>query len=135
MEFVDSFFEGAKYATAVFISDKARKALIKLAKKNRQAAGHVLKRLEFYAGAGLRLYEGDKKPIRHEWDGVYRIGEPSSLFRLLGFYDAEDKTSFVIMDAYQKHGQSLSSGDRGRIDEVAKVRKNQLWRKRSRGSP
>ena len=131
MHIVDSLFGGPEYQTTVSISKKASKTLDKFAKKNQQVVGYLLKKLKFYAEKGFQLYEGEGKPIRHEWDGVLRIGETSSLLRLLGFYEHEDKSSFLIIDAYRKHGQRLSSDDRERIDRVASVRRNRLWTKGS----
>lgn len=85
-------------------------------------------KLREYAKAGFENYTTRSGPIRHEWDGVYRIGLHSSLFRLYGFF--ERPNSFVIIDSSKKRGQKLSAGERARIDNVAKVKQRASWKKR-----
>ena len=92
-----------------------------------------MKRLMRYAQNGFLLYEGKEKPIRHEWDGVYRIGHPVDLFRILGFYEDDTKTNFIVIDAWMKGGQRLSASEQARIDAIATVKKNGLWRRKTNG--
>jgi len=50
--------------------------------------------------------------------------------RLIGFYSAPDKSAFVAVDGFTKRKQKLSKKERNRIDEVARVKKENDWVKR-----
>ena len=91
----------------------------------------LLNKLQHFAKTGFRPYEGEKRPIRHEWDGVYRIAhKPDTLFRICGFYEDElGKTSFIAMDAFTKKGKKLTQRDRDRINDVVRIKNQQLWQK------
>jgi len=80
---------------------------------------------------GFALHErGDHPPVRHEWNGVYRIGFVDSKFRIIGFYeDGKGTTEFIAIDAFHKSGQGLSAKERARINEVARVKQEHDWRK------
>ena len=136
MHVVDSLFEGSKYATEVWISDKAAKAFKKFKKRDPSMASRFLQSLEHYAEAGFANFEGKKgTPVRHEGDAVYRVAYSASLFRLIGFYEEADKTVFIAMDAFLKGGQELSSSERNRLKNVASIRDKQEWRRRPRDEP
>ena len=60
---------------------------------------------------------------------MYRIGTVDSLFRIIGFYENDDKTDFIALDAFSKSGQKLSPAERRRVDEVAWVKKDGDWKK------
>ena len=92
--------------------------------------GALLKKVEKWAEVGFWNYEGKKhQPIGPEWGGVFRIGLHGGLFRLLGFYEDVRKTEFIIADAFWKKRQKLTKAEKDRIDEVARVKKEGLWRK------
>ncbi|MBY0261204.1 MAG: hypothetical protein K2Q20_02605 [Phycisphaerales bacterium] len=89
-------------------------------------AGSFLKKLERYASEGFSVFVGDGKPIRLEWDQVYRIGEKSSLFRLVGFH-VGNYSEFIAIDAYLKSDTKLNASERHRIDSVAAIRARGGW--------
>ena len=128
IEYVDELFVGAEFSTQVWISDRAASELTDFAKSNRQQGGQYVTKLEYYAKAGFRSFEGG--PITHEWDGVFRIALKKSLFRVVGFYGADDKAEFIAMDAFMKHKHKLSGPERARINEVARIRDLGAWKKR-----
>lgn len=131
MHVVDGLFSGPGFRTEVLISERAAKELAKQLKRD-----HLLKRflkaLEHYARAGFARFEGEKNPIRYEGEGVWRVAYEPSLFRLIGFYEDEGKTTFVAIDAFKKRGQRLSGAHRARIKEVARVRREGGWRRKVR---
>ncbi len=127
MHVVDGLFVGNEYRTDVWIAEKAAKVLNKF--RERGAGLKFVKKLRYYARAGFQEFEGDKAPIRFEWDGVWRVARPSSLFRLIGFYE-DDKAAFIAIDAFTKSGTRLSAAERRRINAVARVKRDGLWKKR-----
>lgn len=127
---VDEWFVGAEFRTSVWIAEKAQKALNKFVKKG--DGDWFLKKVKHFATVGFPRFEGKTNPIRHEWNGVYRVAHAASLFRLIGFYDGDDRTRFVAIDGFKKSGQSLTESERNRIDEVVRVKRDQLWERRER---
>lgn len=115
------------FATTLWASERTIKELLWYQKKKEKHRGAFFQKLERYARDGFSRWEGPERPIRHEWDGVFRIGD-SSLFRVIGFY-AAGKSEFIACDAYLKSGQKLSAVERGRIDTVAGIRGSGSWRK------
>jgi len=97
----------------------------------RSGNGPFVKTLARMLKNGLVLYEmGEPPKVKHEWDGVYRIGIRSSLFRLIGFYeDGTNKTHFICPDCFDKGGQQLNAAQRQRINVVARIKSENLWRK------
>ncbi len=129
MQVVDGLFVGNEYRTEVWIAEKAAKALNKF--RRRGDGREFLQKLAHYSKAGFQEFEGDKNPIRSEGHGVWRVRHsPSSLFRLIGFYEDGDKAAFIAIDAFTKSGTRLSAAERGRIKSVAQVRRDRLWKKR-----
>jgi hypothetical protein len=127
IEVVDQLFVGRKFSTCVWISKRAGKSLAKFVKV---ADGkRLLLKLRHYSTEGFAGFEYSKGPIRHEGSGVFRIGDPASLIRLIGFYIGARKDEFVIMDSFKKRGTRLSSSDRARVKEVARIKKHKLWKK------
>ncbi len=120
---VEELFVGRPCVTRVWISQRAREE-IRAFTRTEQPRGFFVKKLEEYARNGFRYYVGNTKPVRREWDEVYRIGSRRSLFRALGFFDAED---FIVIDAYLKRGQALRASDRERIEAVAKIKSDRSW--------
>lgn len=114
-------------STDVWISEKAAKKLLKQARKSHIPNFHAL--LKRYAATGFSTFEGSQSPIRHEGEGVYRIGNVSSLFRLYGFYDGPGKTCFIIVDAATKPDTQIDSQTKLLLRKVAKVRQYHEWRK------
>ncbi len=126
---VDTLFVGDGYRTDVWISEGAKRELSKLVRGKKKRLGQAfLKKLEHYAKAGFAVFEGAKRPIKYEWDEVYRVAD-SALFRLIGFY-VEGKASFVVIDAFTKRGQQLSKGQMNRITEVGRVKRLRSWKRR-----
>ncbi len=127
---VEELFAGASHRTRIWMSKACRKAVNDYCRKREKHRGMLLHKLKRQAEAGFGLFEGPQSPIRHEWDGVYRVGYPIDLFRILGFYEDGSRRNFIAIDAYTKHGQKLSATDRHRIDAVAKIKRDGQWRKR-----
>lgn len=124
---VDVLFSDKDHKTGVLISHGATEVFSKYRRKE-NPPGAFLKKLKRYAQNGFDLYVGADRPIRPEWDGVFRIGD-SSLFRLIGFFE-DGGSNFIITDGYLKRGQKLDASDRDRIDEAARVKKQRLWKRR-----
>ena len=130
MHVVEEYYGGSEFATTVWLSRAADKALMKFVRKGAREAAMLLEKVEHWAKAGFANVEGGKGcPIRHEWAGVYRIGRTSSLFRLIGFYENDNKASFVIIDVLHKRGTQQTKGEIARINVVAQVKREGLWRK------
>jgi len=92
----------------------------------------LLGKLRTFAENGFALFQGEGRPVRPEWREVFRIEyRRSSLFRLIGFYADEGRREFVVIDAFLKTGQALTPAQRKRIDAVADVKRDRLWRKKS----
>ena len=125
---VRALFTGNDYQTEVWISDAAARAIRKYAGTKENPKGALLKKIQRYARNGFQFYERDDGPIRHEWDGGFRIGG-SSLFRVIGFHGGRGKSEFISVYAYLKRRRQLSAPDRDRIDTAARIKKRKLWRK------
>lgn len=125
---VDKLFTGAEYKTQVYASESVLDALDD--KSNRIAREKFRNHLERYATNGFEIYEPDN--VRHEGDGIYRIGIRGDLFRVIGFYQ-QGKMVFVAIDQFKKAGQKLNASQRKRIEEVKHVRDEQLWKERFDG--
>jgi hypothetical protein len=123
MHDVSELFWDISCQTKIWISAAARKGIADYHQKKR-----VMMLLERFATRGFQNFEGPKRPIAPEWDGVYRFN-PGTLFRITGFYEGGSRTSFIAIDAMLKRQTKLSSAERRRIDEVARVRKENDWRK------
>ncbi len=117
---------GDDYSTDVWISERASEVLSKFLRKTRARGQEFIAKVEHYAKKGFGKYESRRGPIKHEGNHVFRIGQKSSLFRLIGFY-VGGKTEFICMDGFTKRGQKLSAAQRERIAQVAKIRKQQSW--------
>jgi len=131
MHIVDALFVGSDFVTSVWMSRDADKTLKKFQKKHRTEIPKLLAKVEHWAEGGFVNFEGGEGyPIKHESDGpgVYRLGH-KTLFRLLGFYENDDKGLFIIIDAFLKSGESLNSSDKDRIRAVANVKKYRQWQK------
>ncbi|HEY3243767.1 MAG TPA: hypothetical protein VGM03_10490 [Phycisphaerae bacterium] len=119
---------GVPCNTRVWLSRSAERAIQKFRRKG-DPDGSFWKRLKRWAQNGFRLHEGPDGPIRLEWDGVYRVGPIDSLFRIIGFYENDSRAHFIGMDAFLKHGQQLTDGQKKRIDAVAAIKRDGNWRK------
>jgi hypothetical protein len=93
------------------------------------ADGPFMKKLERCCTSGFEFFERGSSPvIRHEGNGVYRIGIRKSLFRLIGFYeDGTGKSNFICLDGFEKSGQALKAPERDRIVALAKIKREKLW--------
>ncbi len=115
--------------TRLWVSDKALKEINSFCKK-RDPNKLFLKRMKRYCENGFGLYEGGEgAAIRHE-RGVYRIRPTDSKFRIIGFYDGEDRGNFIALDAFLKLGQKLTSAQEDRIDAVGKAQRDHAWRRK-----
>jgi hypothetical protein len=113
---------GVRCNTRLWFSKRVWKVM------GRYRDGRIHTKLKHCCQAGLWLFEGVIPPIvRHEGDGVYRIGFTFSLFRIIGFY--ESRQDFICIDAFEKGKTKLNASERERIARVADVRKNGNWRK------
>ncbi len=122
---VEPLFRGAGFKTEVLISRAAKKELLEYVKK--VGSPRFLHSLKTYATVGFSTRISGNGPIKHEWNGVFRIGD-RSLFRLIGFFDGVKDERFVIIDAFLKTGQGLAKPQRDRIDTVAEVKRGGFWR-------
>ena len=125
---VHALFVGRQFRTEVWVADKVIEEL------HDSAPGKFAAKLEYFATAGFVRFEAKiGQPIKHEWDGVYRVGLHKSRFRLIGFYEDDRKACFIGVDAFTKGKQKLSVPERARIDKVAAVKAGASWRKVSDG--
>jgi hypothetical protein len=118
-------FSEPHYATHVWLSRKADKALNKL-RRHQNEINLLFDKVEFWATTGFIKYEGG--PIKHERDGVSRLGRPGSLLRMIGFYANDNKAKFLIIDAFLKLKHGLGAHEKERIREVARVKRNGAWK-------
>ena len=127
---VHGLFIGLNFKTEVWLTDTVSGQLYESEK-----AGELAFKLAQFAKAGFINFEGTVgRPIEYEGNGVYRIGLHASLFRLIGFYEDDRRTSFIGVDAFTKGRQKLSKAEKKRIKDVAKVRADaSSWRKVSDG--
>lgn len=130
MHYVREIPFGVLCKTRIWFSDAVSRVVDQFRRKG-DPDGRFWRHLRRCAQNGLWLYErGRPSPVIYEWDQVYRIGFDHSLFRIIGFYeDGSNKTSFIAIDAFLKRGQDLSQAEQERIDEVVRVKQNNLWRK------
>lgn len=123
---VDKLFVGPKYKTEVWVSKMVAQAFSDLLQAKSKSA-LIVRKMEHYAIAGFINYEGRRLPIRHEGNGVYRIGLEKDLFRVIGFYTSVNKKVFIAMETIQKHGKKLRGNESDVIYSVACMKKNGLW--------
>lgn len=125
---VDELFVGDDFATDVWASEDVQQALGRLPPDVRV---RFLDKLRYYATGGFGVFTGGRgRPIRVEWEGVFRVAHSPSLFRVIGFFDERHNAVFIAMDAFKKQGKKLTSKERRRIDAVARVNAQGNWRKR-----
>ena len=126
MHEVSELFPDKVCKTRVWVSDAASGAVIKFGKKHQQTIRELLLRLRRYTENGFVNYEGGESPIRHEGNGVYRIGSPDSLFRFVGFYENDSRDRFIIIELYLKRGQAA---DQDLLRRVADIKQKTLWKR------
>ena len=131
---VEALFVGVRFRTEIWFADKAMEALLEACDGDLKIQEQFLLKLEHYAESGFGYIERNKGgPIRHEWEGAYRVRyRKSSLARLIGFYETDHKRCFFGMDAFKakkRGGSKLSRQERRVIDEVARIKREGLWRK------
>lgn len=117
---------GDDYRTDVWISEQASEVLSKFLGKTRAKGQELVAKVEHYAESGFENFEHGRGPIRHEGNQVFRIGQTSSLFRLIGFY-VGGKSEFICMDGFTKRGRKLSGPQRERIAQVARIKQQGSW--------
>jgi hypothetical protein len=128
IEVIDQF-PGESCATRIWVTHEVAEAIDDYVRSKGKIGRQFLDRLKRYADNGFSFYEGPNHPIRSEWGGVYRIGHPIDLFRLIGFYADGSKAEFIIVDSYIKKGQKLSARERARIDRAADVKRLGTWKR------
>jgi|GEM_PF-2226165 len=116
--------EGRK--TRVWLSQSVRKNVLQYRKKS-DPNGEFWKKLRWCCVVGFD-YAEIAEIVRHEFKGVFRFGIDSKLFRIIGFYE-HGKSSFIAIDSFLKSGQKLTNTQRQRVEEVARVAAEKLWRK------
>ncbi len=117
---------GDDYSTDVWISERASEVLSKFLRKARARGKEFIAKVEHYAENGFEDFEHSHGPIKHEGNHVFRIGQKSSLFRLIGFY-VGGKMEFICMDGFTKRGKTLSKPQRERIAHVARIKQQGSW--------
>jgi hypothetical protein len=128
MHEVEDLFEGMPCKTRLWVSPEALQGISDYLAKRPDEQGPLMKKLRYWTQAGFVHQEGVGEPIKHEWDGAYRIGW--GLFRIVGFYEDETKANFIAVDAFLKKKQKLSGPERARIDEVARVKRDGDWKRK-----
>lgn len=90
----------------------------------------LFKKISYYSEMGFLKHEGSKgRPIKHEGNGVYRIGH--RLFRVYGFYTDEiRKNEFIGITPWLKRGQKNTSRERAIIKHIAQVKTDGDWIKK-----
>ena len=131
MHYLDALFVGGEYRTCVWISKKATEFLDKKSGKGHdRALNELLEKVEYWSKAGFWNFEGGEGfPIKNEGGGVFRLGHRNSMFRLLGFYENDDKHRFLIIDGFLKLKTKLANHERERIRQVGFVNKADGWTK------
>jgi len=131
MHYLDALFVGDEYRTCVWISETADAFLTKKTGKGHdRAINELLDKIKYWAKQGFGDFEGGEGfPIKREPDGVYRLGRHASLFRLLGFYENDDKRRFLIIDGFLKLKVGSARHEKERIRQVGLVKKAKVWAK------
>jgi hypothetical protein len=120
-------FPKARLTTPLWFSlkviDEAKKFRVK-----GDPDGRFWKKLKWASNVGFPLCQrGDI--LKAEWNGVFRFGIKTSLFRIVGFYAEDGTQDFIAIDAFLKSGQKLGARERQCIDFVVEVKKYGRWRK------
>lgn len=123
-------YPGVAWKTRLWASGTTLEAIeIYTARKDRPR-GFFVGKLKYYAETGFDPWIGKDRPIRHEWDGVYRIGHPSTLFRVYGFFENNTTRNFIALDAFVKRGRKLNAREIARVNCVVDLRVRGAWRYR-----
>lgn len=116
--------------TPVLVSTRVIEGLDEYLGSHSREGAQFLTKLVRMAFSGFAPFVGvDNKPIRPEWNGVYRIGIQNSRFRLFGFFEGDTKAPFIVIEHHMKRGQKLDAKGRAKVDKVAEVRKHGTYRK------
>jgi hypothetical protein len=108
MEEVREFFPGHDRKTRLWMTDRVAAELLRFARRG-DPDRQFMKLLDRYTKNGFENYMGGSPPpIKHEWDGVYRVGIMRFLFRIIGFFDGPGTADFIALDTFTKGGQKLS---------------------------
>jgi hypothetical protein len=120
-------FRGVAAKTRLWVSQAVVKAVRSIDGSERPK---LVKRLKRYVSNGFWNYLDESFPIKHERDGVYRIGHRNDLFRILGFFENDaTKQSFIAVDAFTKNGQNLKDPEQHKIDQVAAIKNEGGYKK------
>lgn len=123
---VEPLFVGDDYRTDVWIAEQASEVLNTFLGKAKARGKEFIAKVEHYAKNGFENFEHSRGPIRHEGNQVFRIGQTSSLFRLVGFYVGR-KLEFICIDGFTKRGRKLSGPQRERLAQVARIKRQKSW--------
>ena len=129
MILVERLFPGTSLKTEVWVSDSVREAIGDYTRTEKHP-GTFLKKLKHWATAGFATCEGQRNPIRHEWDGIYRVGKHATLFRIYGFYEGPNKAEFIAVTSTTKRGQKLTTADENQINEASRIKVEKDWHRR-----
>ena len=88
----------------------------------------LLRKIRHYSTHGFGKFEGRKRPIKYEGNGVYRIGY-GDLFRIYGFYNGPQRREFIAIRPHLKRGQKNTARERNAIAEVQRAKDNGDWEK------
>lgn len=110
--------------TKVWISEQAKKGLLRLKKKGGGGYFHFIKKLKECSISGFDNHFGGV--LRPEGNKVYRFGIDSSLFRLAGFFSAKE---FIFLESYVKPGKQMSKTNKNCIKNVADALSTGDWKK------
>lgn len=123
---VERLFPGTSLATEVWVSESVKEAIAQYALTER-TQGEFLKKLNYWANRGFASLEGRGCPIRHEWDGIYRVGMYATLFRIYGFYEGARKAEFIAVTSTTKREQRLRPADKNQINEASRIKTENDW--------
>ena len=88
----------------------------------------LYRKIKHYSENGFWKFEGAKRPIKHEGNGVYRIGY-GDLFRIYGFYNGPGRREFIAIRPHLKRGQKNTARERNAITKVRRAKDNGDWEK------
>lgn len=110
--------------TRVWWTRAALEGMAEYERTEQPKRGAFRRKVRYYAENGFDLFEGDKSPVRHRSAGVYRIGQKSTQFRVVGYYESARRDSFVVVEAELK-----DKDINAQINRVVRIREGGVCRK------
>ena len=126
MTIVKGLFTGNIFFTEFWVSEDVLDDLYNRKYPNRNK---LVARIERMSKSGFSNWEGTAGNVRHEGDGVYRIGIHSDLFRIYGFYEKNDRRCFIAIKAILKRDKKMSERERNIVKQVKKIKEKKSWEK------